>query len=452
MAATSDPRQRFVVIGTTTLARRVCAALLERHRIVDHLPSPGDDELRATLAAGPSGIAVLLHQDDVALRYALAAAHFAPDVPLVAAIFDATLSQQLERLLPKCVATSSGELAAPVLAGACLGIGADAIVPEGGRRGTVFRVRGGDVRTHAWIRRVGTRLRVARGRVAGQLRPHDAGSRILFIGLLGMLAALASDWIWLVSEGQSSADAFQEAARVVATVGPVSHHDAAYAVFSGVAMLLTIVFAGMFTAGVVELLLGPRLVGLFGARALPRSGHVVVVGLGQVGLRLCRHLQMLGIPVVGVERDSKARYLSMARNLGIPVVIGHGGDRLVLERLRLDRALALAAVGSADLDNISVAVAAQAIAPHTPVVLRAGEHEVISETASLLPLGETRDVTRLSSAYVVARLLGCEATLALPHGDNALVQTASGEFLQWPTTRRDGCEHIRSQDYAGSLT
>jgi Trk K+ transport system NAD-binding subunit len=442
-SGTPGPGQRFVVIGTTVLARCVCASLRERGHTVDHLLSPGDDELHQALTSGPSGVAVLLHQDDMALRYALAAAHLAPEVPLVAAIFDATMSQELARLLPQCQVTSPADLAAPTLAAACLDPTAAAILPTTRGRGEVFHIGTGQVRASTWTDSWAHRLRAARGRAALQLWPHEAGARLLVMGLLGIIAALLSDWIWLVADGVPVAHAFQEAASVVATVGPMAHHGDGYAVFSGISMLLTVVFAGMFTAGLVEVLLGPRLVGLFGQRALPRAEHVVVIGLGQVGLRLCRNLQALGVPVVGVERDAGARYVGIARSLGIPVVIGHGGDRLLLERLRLRRARALAAVGSADLDNISVAVTARRVAPDTPVVLRAGEHEAISETASLLPLGQTRDVTRISSAYVVARLLGCPAAMALPYGDHALLQTADGRFRDWTTTRRDECDHVR---------
>ena len=58
-------------------------------------------------------------------------------------------------------------------------------------------------------------------------------------------------------------------------------------------------------------------------------------------------------------------------------------------------------MGSDDLDNVAVAVTANAVAPATRVVLRAGEHEAIAETRSLLPLGTTRDVTALGATYVV---------------------------------------------------
>lgn len=440
-APEGPPPSRFIVIGTTTLARRVCATLTERGHTVDHLAAPDDADLRLALQGDIAGISILLHQDDMGLRYALAAAHFAPGVPLVAAIFDATMSDELRRLLPNCHVTSPGELAAPVIVAACLG-GDAAMFPTAKRHADVVSTTPHGVAHHVWHYSTRARVHALRGRVSGQLRPHDAGSRILYLGLGGATLALFCDWIWLLSIGTPWEEAFQEAAQVAATVGPEGHHGGDYGVFAGVAMLLSVLFTGMFTAGLVDMLLGPRLIGLFGMRALPRAGHVVVVGLGQVGLRLCRYLQTLGIPVVGVERDPEARWVEVARNLGIPVVIGHGGDRAVLERVRIKHAVALAAVGSADLDNISVAVSARGVAPETRIVLRAGEHELISDTASLLPLGETRDVTRLSSAYVAARLFGLPVEHVLLDGNRVIVLLQSGEPVEWKTVRPHGCTHV----------
>jgi Trk K+ transport system NAD-binding subunit len=145
--------------------------------------------------------------------------------------------------------------------------------------------------------------------------------------------------------------------------------------------------------------------------------------------------------VVGVERDPQAPNLRIARTLGIPVVVAHGGDRAVLERLRLHRAQALAAVGSDDLDNIAIAVAAHGVAPGTRVVLRAGEHEAIAETRSLLPLGTTRDVTGLSTTYVVARLLGTPATGVVGHDDEVYLAIPDEGFARWPTSPREECRH-----------
>jgi hypothetical protein len=64
----------YLVIGETTVARRVCASLRERDFDVRHLVAPDDDELRLAMADEPRGMAVLVRADLVALRFALAAA------------------------------------------------------------------------------------------------------------------------------------------------------------------------------------------------------------------------------------------------------------------------------------------------------------------------------------------------------------------------------------------
>jgi Trk K+ transport system NAD-binding subunit len=229
---------------------------------------------------------------------------------------------------------------------------------------------------------------------------------------------------------------------VVATVGPgPAEASGAYAVWSGLAMLSAIGFTSLFTAGLIDRLFEPRLLSMVGSRAAPKKDHVIVVGLGQLGVRLCELLLTIGVPVVGVERSRRAPYLPMARSLGIPIVIGDGTERQVLHRLRLDRCMAVAAVGSDDLDNVSVAVAASAVAPDTRVVLRAGEQEAIAETRSLLPLGLIRDVTELAAAFVVNELRGDSTARILAADDAIFAQSAAGAINHVHLSNRADCPH-----------
>jgi Trk K+ transport system NAD-binding subunit len=196
-------------------------------------------------------------------------------------------------------------------------------------------------------------------------------------------------------------------------------------------MMITVLLTAMVTAGFVDRILSPRLVGLIGPRVLPRSGHVIVIGLGQVGLRLCRELVDLGIDVVGVERNPAAPNLRLVRALRIPaVVVGHGEDRRLLHRLGAHRARAVAVVGSDDLDNIAAAIAAQAAAPDTRIVLRAGEHATFAETRTLLPLGIVRNVALISAAYVVARLTGQRPTSVAANGRHVWIESPRGTFTK----------------------
>jgi voltage-gated potassium channel Kch len=211
-----------------------------------------------------------------------------------------------------------------------------------------------------------------------------------------------------------------------------------YLVLASLFMLLTIVVTAIFTAGVVDRVRSSRTLTLVGRRMPPRRNHVVMVGLGQVGLRLAIALQQLRVPVIVVERDADAPNLRLARVAGVPVFIGHGQDVDVLRRVGLGRARAVAAVGSVDLDNIEVAIAASAVAPAIPIALRAGEDEVIAETRSLFRIGEVRDVSGLTAAAVVESLAGNEPD-AVFFDRTRLIVLEGGTETRVPSGARCDC-------------
>ncbi|WP_432069411.1 NAD-binding protein [Streptomyces sp. AA1529] len=442
------PRAYYVVIGSDA-ARRVCGSLRSAGHLVRHLRQPSDEELRPALDGEVAGVAVLFDDDVESLRYALAVEHVRPRVPLVVTVFDRTVAEQLARMVPNCRVTSSADVAAPVLLAAC--VQPDLLALRQTPDGPVgARWEQGAVRLAAYRAPRSLRYRARLGKIRGQLRPHDGSSRIMLAGLAGLFGVLLADWTWAVTlHHRPPVEALLEAARTLATVGPAAAHGStAYLVFASVAMLVTIVLTAVFTAGMVDRLLAPRAIGMVGSRALPRAGHVVVVGLGQVGLRLCTGVQALGFGVIAVERDPAAPNLRLAKALGIPVVVADARDRFVLRKLRLHTAQAMAAVASDDLDNIAVAVAARAVDPELRVVVRAGDHEAIAETRSLFSIGIVRDLASLSAAYTTASLTGLRPQGVLAQDSRLLVEGPSGSFSPWPYTGR--CAHhqdgVRSDD------
>jgi len=196
-------------------------------------------------------------------------------------------------------------------------------------------------------------------------------------------------------------------------------------------MLIGLVLAASFTAGLVNRLVDRRLTGLLGRRAVPRRDHVVVVGLGQVGLRLCLLLRSCGIGVVAVEVGEEEN-VGLARELGLPVVVGRGADPSLLRRLSIPRALALAAVTSDDLDNIRVAMAGRSLDEDLRVVMRAGDGGVANETRSLFQIGLVRDVHRIAAVLIAAEALGSEAESVVCVGDEALLLHGDGRLETFP--------------------
>ena len=120
--------------------------------------------------------------------------------------------------------------------------------------------------------------------------------------------------------------------------------------------------------------------------------------------------------------------MGLAREYGLPVVVGRGADLSLMRRLSLDRAKAVAAVTSDDLSNISAAMTARGIHEPVRVVLRVGDGEVANETRSLLALGIVRDVHRIAAALLARMALGDGAESVVCLGDDAHVRFPDGRL------------------------
>ncbi|MFZ4483820.1 MAG: NAD-binding protein, partial [Chthoniobacterales bacterium] len=271
------------------------------------------------------------------------------------------------------------------------------------------------------------------GRLAGQFRPYDSGTRVLLGGAAGLLAIICADT--LVGLGHANfLRSLYDATRTTATISAPALSDQPWLLlWATAAALFVMCFTAMFAAGIVNYLLSGRHAAIFGRRVAPRFGHVIVVGMGQVGLRLAQELRALGVAVIGIEQNTNARSLPIARSSGIPVLIGDGASKAALAAAGAHRAIALVAAGSEERDNIAVAVAALAANPQLRVVLRSGSDDAIEETRSLFRIGAVVDVNGLTASFVAASLDDKSpfAIIPTPDGDMAIDQSgAATEF--WP--------------------
>lgn len=424
--------------------------------MVNHLRRAGDQDLSVALAEQVDAVAVLLHDDTAAIRYVLAVAHIRPGVRIYVALFDRTAADQLRRVVPEVTIISPADAALPTLLGAVMGPDVLAVGPalpegSGAPRSALCRANG---LLHVVAFSVPEHMRRAGliGRIKGQFRPHDGNSRILLTGLIGMAGIIVIDTFLLMAfKHKGFLTAASEAVAVLSTVGPAPQAEKYpwYQVFAIVAMLSAIIFLAVFTAGMVEHLLSGRHVGLLGRRAMPRSGHVIVVGLGQVGFRLCQELRDQGLSVIALERSPDCPNLPIARAKDIPVLIGDGGMRRTMQKLNVDRSLAVVAVASNELDNIAVSITARALAAGVPVVIRAGNHDAIAETTSLFSIASVVDVDGLTVSAVSDWYAGDHPAYLADAGPDVAVVGWDGSLRTRPKTVGSECPHVpRSQlDY-----
>ena len=133
--------------------------------------------------------------------------------------------------------------------------------------------------------------------------------------------------------------------------------------------------------------------------------------------------------MIGIERYDNAPALPVARDLGIPVIVGDAASRRVLRRASLRRAVAVVTAGSEERDNIAVAVAAQAVDPAVRVVIRAGADDAIDETRSLFHIGSVVDVNGLTAAFVVESMVQQAPYCVVADRDRVLAIDESGAVV-----------------------
>ena len=321
-------------------------------------------------ARATGAVAVVTRDDAHALRLTLLSAHVRPGLPLWVTMFDHTVSRELEHVAPKVHVLSPSEIVAGDLADGCLAEAGEEVLGS---------------------HRHGVRL-------------VDDALRLLVASASGLFVALVIEMvITMIAFHHGLIDAFYFSTRSVATVaGPPEAEEgpAWFKVVSAANMVAAVALVAIFTAALVRRLSRRRLTTLFGPRAAPARHHVVLVGFGQVGFRLAQALKERGVAVVAIERDSEAPSIRLAKAAGIPVAVGRGDDREVLQRVGIERrgaVAAVAAVTSDDLVNVAVGLAAEDLRPHVPIVLRLGDGEVASETDSLLHLGRICDAHKLAA-------------------------------------------------------
>ncbi len=328
-----------------------------------------------------TAVVVLTHDDALALRLTLLSARIRPDLPLWVSLFDRTIVHQLHEIVPSVNVLPTSDMVARELADQ--------------------------------VQHVGARMQSSSG--TGVRIVDDALRLMVIAGTTLLITLVVQMIITMISLHDGVVDALYFSTRALATVADSPRAQFSpgwFKLISTVVTIVSVLMVAVFTAALVRRLSRPRLTTLFGPRRVPGRHHVLLVGFGQIGFRLAQELHGRGIPVVALERDVDAPCVRLARRAGIPVAIGRGDDREMLELLGIHSCAAVAAVTSDDLANVSIGLAASDVRPGVPLVLRLGDGEVAAETESLLHLGQIVDAHALIAQKLASGLIAVSTPLA----------------------------------------
>lgn len=171
-------------------------------------------------------------------------------------------------------------------------------------------------------------------------------------------------------------------------------------------VLLMLSGAALMTATlgmVTDYLLHARLEHFFGRRRSRMKNHIVLCGLGHVGIRVLEQLRNWGQDVVVIEREESGRFVDEARSLGATIVHGDASIPTVLERVNIKEACSIIAATDNDLVNLEVALSARNIRPEIRVVLRMFDPNLATKIRSGFGIKTTFSTSALAApAFAMA--------------------------------------------------
>lgn len=127
------------------------------------------------------------------------------------------------------------------------------------------------------------------------------------------------------------------------------------------------------------------------------SNHVVLVGLGKVGIRVLQQLLKLGEDVVVLEKNPENENIAYAQRNDIPVLIGSGRQEGVAEQLNVQNAKSIILATNDDLANLEFAMDARQANSKIRVVLRMFDQDLASKIRDSMDIHQAYSTSALAA-------------------------------------------------------
>ena len=151
-------------------------------------------------------------------------------------------------------------------------------------------------------------------------------------------------------------------------------------------MIASVANTAVIIALITDSLLKNRLLLAFSRRRSRQSGHVVVVGVGSVGLRVVEELVARGEAVVVIDNRENGRFLPAVYARRLPAIIGDARLERTLRDAGVLRAKALLSVTNDDLANLEIGLNTKQLRPDLRVVLRIYDQELAASLREQLDI------------------------------------------------------------------
>ncbi|MCF4969833.1 NAD-binding protein [Nostoc sp. CMAA1605] len=160
------------------------------------------------------------------------------------------------------------------------------------------------------------------------------------------------------------------------------------------------VFVGILYAVMTERILAARFQFSIRRLPIPKSDHIVLIGLGRVGKLVAHLLQELKQPLVGVHPHDVDPSLLPP----MPLIVGN--IKNALQRVNLATAKSVVVVTDNEVTNLEIALMTYAVNPKACIVIRTVDPRFSQNIAKLLPHARVLGVYELAAEAFVGAAFG----------------------------------------------
>src|SRR5262245_8619028 len=461
----SGPIRHFVVCGDNPLAYRLVVELRERYDghvtaivppgqsvwseriasipmvdvvVTDRIDASAFDRARLT---GADALALASQDDGGNIDAALVAQELKPGIRIVLRMYNVSLAESMERMLDNCQVLSAAAIAAPAFVSAALDDHSRAKINVAGRTlASIRRTRTNpndvvlglavmgehgtepetlpidDRRADLVLADTKPPARVRGRRSSGRLRvlPIIFGPRLRAVLGVFLLLFLAGSAVLAWTENVPITDAMYRALIAELSGNADSIGGIGEKATLIVLTLVSIALIPALTATLVDALVRARLQRESGGLMEPVKDHYIVVGLGDVGTRVLRALYDQGVDIVAIEKDPEARGVQVARELGVPLIIGDAWRTATLVAASVGTCQALVVASTDDVTNLETALKGLAEKPDLRVVLRLFDGEFAERVRNVFNINISRSVSYLAAPAFAAAMLGRYVIATIP--------------------------------------
>ena len=171
-----------------------------------------------------------------------------------------------------------------------------------------------------------------------------------------------------------------------------------FIMLAGAALLAT-----LFSV-ITDNIISKRLGGYINYNNRKIKNHIIIAGIGSIGLGVVEFLTKMGIKTIAIEKNPDNPRIQALRNV-LPVLIGDASESKILLKAGIKKARTLAALIDDDLNNVNIVLKANSLNNSLHSVARIFSHELNKKAKSSFQIDNVISASSIAVPHILCSLV-----------------------------------------------